>query len=158
MTLEEKIVFKEIYSSETAGMELCEGSGMALIAANEETLKSMYEQMNLGFNHIDSQGNPCSSISPGAVLSKRYPPYKPDFESEIIMGIFAGEKPIQGYSILVDQVVNTEYQIVVYAKLKGPEFAEFGAMGLSAASYPVTIISFPQLYKPVRLEFTNITT
>ena len=73
-----------------------------------------------------------------------------DFDQQIIVAVFAGEKPSGGYTVKVDRILQTDEAVTVYVVEDSPEPEE---MTITVISYPYQMVKMPYTDLPVDFEF-----
>lgn len=88
----------------------------------------------------------------GKVYALRLPrPELPkiDFEKEMVVAVFMGERPSGGYSIEIINIVRTEEEIVVAVKEKEPPADSLRTMALTQ---PYHIVAVKRYFLPVKFQ------
>ncbi len=86
------------------------------------------------------------------IVSDSIPKPDVDFQKELLIGIFLGQRPTSGYSINVEKVLLEKNQIVVYANEICPKRNQ---MVLMVITYPSVFIKIPKFNHPVVLKLNK---
>lgn len=73
-----------------------------------------------------------------------------DFDTNIIIGIFLGEKPTAGFSIEVQKIMEENGKIIVYIEETSPPQDSFQAQIITE---PYHVIQIPKMDKPVVYQY-----
>jgi hypothetical protein len=80
---------------------------------------------------------------------EKLPPPEVDFSTQMLIGVFSGEKPSGGYSISIRRVLESSKSIVVEYVEKSPPP---DAIVTLALTYPCQIITLPSSEKSVEFK------
>jgi len=75
---------------------------------------------------------------------------KVDFEKQVLIGIFYGERPTAGYGVQVSSITDEGERIVVRVKLTRPQ-----AMAENRASQPYHVVKCPRFTKNVMFKYMS---
>lgn len=75
-----------------------------------------------------------------------------DFNKEILIGIFLGQRPTSGYSINLEKVLLENKKIVIYAKEICPKKDQIVLMVIT---YPSVFIKIPKYDYPIELKLST---
>ncbi len=86
------------------------------------------------------------------LVSDSVPKLNVNFENELLIGIFLGERPTSGYSINVDKVVLENKKIVIQASEICPKKDQIVLMVIT---YPSIFIKIPKYNYPIELKLNK---
>lgn len=72
------------------------------------------------------------------------------FDTNVIIGIFSGEKPTAGFSIEVQKVMEKDGEIIVYIQETSPPQDSFQAQIITE---PYHVIQIPKMDKPIVFQY-----
>jgi len=108
---------------------LAEGSNSGIDEMNEAIISSQVEMDEMWKEH-----------TAGVVLGAVAPAV--DFETETVIAVFAGQKSSGGYGVEVTEVVETDWELIVYVDYTEPSEGSFTTQ---AITQPFQIISIPNI-------------
>ncbi|MEO0143728.1 MAG: protease complex subunit PrcB family protein [candidate division WOR-3 bacterium] len=85
------------------------------------------------------------------IITDSIPKIDVNFNKEILIGVFLGQRPTSGYSISVEKVLLENKKIVVYANEICPKKDQ---MVLMVITYPSVFIKIPKYEYPVELKLS----
>jgi len=86
------------------------------------------------------------------LISDSVPKLNVNFENELLIGIFLGERPTSGYSINVDKVILENKKILVQASEICPKKDQIVLMVIT---YPSIFIKIPKYDYPIELKLNK---
>ncbi len=86
------------------------------------------------------------------LISDSIPKLNVNFENELLIGVFLGQRPTSGYSINVDKVILENKKIWVYASEICPKKDQAVLMVIT---YPSVFIKIPKYNYPIELKLNK---
>ena len=118
-----------------------------------QELQGVYLSMHLPYNYVDQKGVECAPNMPGATKKVHDLLYQPNFEKEMVLTVFSGERPNGLYSVTIENIVETDTTLRVLAR---ENKRKSGSMLLARASYPAHLVAVPIVNKKIDFQYVGL--